>query len=267
MRRSAHPALNALGLSWVILLIGMALPAPLAGQQQDPRPVEHPSPAPTTPLPARAGQPQTGGAGQPTRLPAGDRPASADRPFETWTVALPSRRGVTIWARNPAADTIIITRFLLADCFNLGTPCGSTDLRLTLGEGDSAEVITLQPKVWNEEFTFRAGWEWEIPSHRRMAAGDTGDEPPLPFTVWAQSDSVRREVVLMVRNTSPERVSVTGLLIRNCKNIAGGGCGTHPLDVDLAPGDSAATVVLRPKQWGKPFHINLKWTWISGPRE
>jgi hypothetical protein len=256
-----------IGWVGVVLLLGMTLPARLSAQQQDPRPADTPSARPTTDLSVRAGQPATSGAGQPARLPQGGSPASADRPFDTWTVALPYRQAVTIWARNPAADTIVITEFSLSDCFNLATPCGPTDLHLALGPGDSAEVITLRPKVWNDQFTYRPGWRWTFPANQRMAADNAGDEPPLPLAVWAQSDSARREVVLMARNTSTESVIVTGLRLADCENIAGGGCGAHPLDLRLAPGDSAAAVVLKPKRWGDPFRINLKWEWTWATRD
>lgn len=251
----------------VVLLLGLSPPALLGAQQQDPRPADSPSARPATDLPVRAGQPATSGAGQPARLPREGSPASADRPFDTWTVVLPYRQGVTIWARNPAADTVIITQFTLSDCFNLATPCGPSDLHLALGQGDSAEVITLRPKVWNDQFTYRPGWKWEFPANQHMVADDSGNEAPLPFAVWAQSDSASREVLLMARNTSSRTVIVKGLRLSNCENIGSGGCGAHPLDLRLAPGDSTATVVLRPKQWGEPFRIDLNWEWTWAASE
>lgn len=241
------------GLVGVVLLLGMTLPPRLSALQQDSLPVDNPSARPATAPPAHAGQP--------ARFSKGHSPASTDRPFETWTVVLPYRRGVTIWARNPAAVTIIITQFSLSACFNLATPCGPTDLRLALGQGDSAEVITIRPKVWNDQYTYRPSWKWIFPADQRMSADNPGDEPPLPFAVWAQSDSARREVVLMARNTSTESVIITGLVLSNCENIARGGCGAHSLDLRLAPGDSAATVVLRPTKWEEPFRIDLDWVW------
>lgn len=196
----------------------------------------------------------------PSRVPAQDSTSHADRPFETWTMVLPYRRGVTIWARNQTTDTVAITRVTLSACFNISNACGPTDLDLKLGPEDSAEVMTLRPKVWDDRYAYQVAWEWSFPSDLRVAASDSGDEDQPPFDVWVRPSADRGELALMARNTSTDAIMVTHLVVSACKNIANG-CGSIPLKLRLAPGDSAEAAVIRPDHWGESFNFNLKWEW------
>ena len=251
----------------IALLLALWVPTILPAQQQDPRPAENPSARPTQDLPVRAGLPVNNGEGQPYRLPGQDSPANADRPFDLWTMVLPYRRGVTIWARNPFADTVTITRITLSECRNLTTPCEATDLNLVLGQGDSAEAITVRSKIWNEDFTYRASWNWLFPADQRMTESGAGDGPRLPLAVWGETSEERHEVVVMARNTSPDTVIISRVRLSDCKNI-GISCDTVLLDLRIAPGDSASTIILRPERWGEPlgFHLDWEWNWPSGSR-
>lgn len=253
------------GVIALLLAIELSLPSRLPAQQQDPRPAENPSARPTQDLPVRAGLPVNNGEGQPSRLPGQDSPASADRPFDTWTMALPYRRGVTIWARNPSADTVTITNITLADCLNLATPCGPTDLNLVLGQGDSAEAITIRPKIWDDQFTYRVSWKWMFPATVIPTGAGAGDGPALPFAVWGQTSEERHEVAVMAKNTSSDTVIISRVRLSDCKNI-GINCDSVRLNLRIAPGDSASTIILRPERWGEPlgFHADWEWNWSTG---
>ncbi len=254
-----------MGSRLIALLLTLTAPTLSSAQQQDPRPVDSKSTRSTTDLPVRAGQPISSGQGQTSRLPGQDSPASADRPFDTWTMALPYRRGVTIWARNPSADTVTITGIALADCQNLTTPCGPTDLNLVLGQGDSTEAMTIRPKIWDEQFTYRVSWRWMLPATVIPTGSGTGDGPALPFAVWGQTSEKRQEVAVMARNTSSDTVIISRVRLSDCTNI-GIECGAVRLDLRIAPGDSASTSILRPERWGEPlgFHLDWEWHWPTG---
>jgi hypothetical protein len=199
---------------------------------------------------------------QPTAQVRADQQASVDLPFETWTVLLPYRRGVTIWARNADADTVALTRATLSACSNISNACGPKDLDLVLGPGDSAEVMTLRPKVWDDQYSYQVAWEWKFPVDQRPKPSGAGDGAQLPFAVWAQTSEERHEVALMARNTSAVTVIISQVQLSDCENI-GITCGAFRLNVRLAPGDSASTIILRPDHWGESFRFHLDWEWTS----
>lgn len=236
---------RAVGSVGLILVPGMTLAAPLAAQDAAPR----------------QGPPTAAAPGSPILLSRGDSTGDVDRPFDTWTLLLPARRGVTIWARNTSVDTIVITELSLSACFNLSTPCGPASLNLVLGAGDSAEVITLRPKVWDDQFSYKPGWKWIIPGASGPAVDTSAGVPPLPFEVWAAADSGHREVILMARNTSSTPIVVTGLVLSNCENLEADSCREHPLSIRLLPDAPAATVAVRPTRWGEPYRFDLHWSW------
>lgn len=203
----------------------------------------------------------------PTCLPAQDATSRSQRPFETWTMLRPLRRGVTIWARNPTADTVAITRATLSACINIAGACGPTDLDLRLGPGDPAAVMDLEPKAWEDHYAYKVSWEWTIPSDLRMSATGGTDQGQLPFAVWVRRLTDQHELALMTRNTSTDTLIITHVLLSSCTSLATG-CGPTPLRLRVAPGNSAPALTIRPRQRGasSTFDLNWEWTRLSSNR-
>jgi len=84
------------------------------------------------------------------------------QPFETWTAALPYRRGVVIWARNTSPDTVVITQVQVTHCLNIGAGCGVTHLNVALNPGDSGRTITIRPRLWDDRYVYQLSWQWTI---------------------------------------------------------------------------------------------------------
>ncbi len=99
-------------------------------------------------------------------------------------------------------------------------------------------------------------------SPRALPAQAAADTTPI-LRSWRRTPPYRRGVVIWVANQGQESVRIRAVTVNRCLNI-GAGCGTTPLSLLLAPGDSATALIIRPRLWGDRYVYTLSWEWETG---
>jgi hypothetical protein len=115
---------------------------------------------------------------------AGQTLSPGERPFATWTDTLPYRRGLVVWVRNTSSDTLTTVRVTVDRCLNIGAGCATHAVPTPLAPHDSAPIVTIRPRTWDDRYVYALSWEWEARSYPPAAAvaGPSGAPPSLNST-------------------------------------------------------------------------------------